>query len=50
VLPRALKRLEVRGILGRWGRVDVSAERPDARPVEEIVREWLAARPEGADS
>lgn len=46
MLPRALKRLEVRGILGRWGRANVSAERPDARPVEEIIREWLAGRPE----
>jgi glycogen debranching enzyme len=46
VLPNAIRRLEVRGVLGRWGRADARAERPDARPVEDVVREWLAARPE----
>jgi glycogen debranching enzyme len=46
VLPPALKRLEVRGVLGRWGRAGVSAERADARPMEESIQEWLKARPE----
>jgi glycogen debranching enzyme len=46
VLPRSIRRLEVRGVLGRWGRADAVGERADARPVEDIVREWLAARPE----
>ncbi len=46
VLPLAIGRLELRGVLGRWGRADALAERADARPLEEIVREWLAARPE----
>jgi glycogen debranching enzyme len=46
VLPKIIRRLEVRGILGRWGRADAVAERPDARGVEEVIREWLAARPE----
>jgi glycogen debranching enzyme len=45
VLPGTIRRVEVRGILGRWGRADARAERPDARPVDDIVREWLAARP-----
>ncbi len=46
VLPRTIRRLEVRGVLGRWGRADASAERTDARPAEEIIREWLATRPD----
>jgi glycogen debranching enzyme len=46
VLPKVIRRLEVRGVLGRWGRADAVAERPDAKPVAEVVREWLAARPE----
>jgi glycogen debranching enzyme len=46
VLPAAIRRLEVRGVLGRWGRADAAGARPDARPVEDVFREWLAARPE----
>lgn len=46
VLPKTIRRLEVRGVLGRWGRADATAERPDARTVEEVVRDWLGARPE----
>jgi glycogen debranching enzyme len=46
VLPDSIRRLEVRGILGRWGRADAVGERTDARPVEELVRDWFAARPE----
>jgi glycogen debranching enzyme len=45
VLPDSIRRLEVRGILGRWGRADAVGERTDARPVEELVRDWFAARP-----
>jgi glycogen debranching enzyme len=46
VLPDAIRRLEVRGVLGRWGRADAAAERPDARTVGEVVLDWLEARPE----
>jgi glycogen debranching enzyme len=46
VLPDTIRRLEVRGVLGRWGRADAFAERPDARTTGDIVREWLGARPE----
>jgi glycogen debranching enzyme len=46
VLPPAIRRIEVRGILGRWGRADALAEQLEARPMEEMIREWLAARPE----
>jgi glycogen debranching enzyme len=46
VLPKVIRRLEVRGVLGRWGRADAAAERTDARPTEDVIREWLAARPE----
>jgi glycogen debranching enzyme len=45
VLPDTIRRLEVRGVLGRWGRADAIAERVDARPVDDLLREWLAARP-----
>jgi glycogen debranching enzyme len=46
VLPRAIRRLEIEGVLGRWGRADARAERADAMSAEELVREWFAARPE----
>jgi glycogen debranching enzyme len=46
VLPDVIARLEVRGILGRWGRTNAKGENPEARPREEVVREWLEARPE----
>ena len=46
VLPPVIRRLELQGVIGRWGRADVKGERADARPVEEVVREWLVARPE----
>jgi glycogen debranching enzyme len=46
VLPKVIRRLEVKGVLGRWGRADAAGERPDARPVEDVVRGWFAARPE----
>jgi glycogen debranching enzyme len=46
VLPPVIRRLEVRGVLGRWGRADASGERSDARAVDDIVRDWLGARPE----
>ncbi|HET9594559.1 MAG TPA: glycogen debranching N-terminal domain-containing protein [Anaeromyxobacteraceae bacterium] len=46
VLPDTIRRLEVRGILGRWGQADAKAERPDARRFEDVAREWFAARPE----
>jgi glycogen debranching enzyme len=46
VLPTSIRRLEVHGVLGRWGRADAVAERPDARSVEVMIREWFASRPE----
>jgi glycogen debranching enzyme len=46
VLPPVIRRLEVRGVLGRWGRADARGERTDARTVEDVVRAWFAARPE----
>jgi glycogen debranching enzyme len=46
VLPDVIARLEVRGVLGRWGRAHAKAENVEARPREEVVREWLEARPE----
>jgi glycogen debranching enzyme len=46
VLPPVIRRLEVWGVLGRWGRADARAERSDAILVEEVVREWFGARPE----
>jgi glycogen debranching enzyme len=45
VLPRLIHHLEVRGILGRWGRADARAERSDAVPLADFVREWFSARP-----
>jgi len=46
VLPRSIRRLEIKGVLGRWGRADARGERVDAMAVEDLVREWFAARPE----
>jgi glycogen debranching enzyme len=46
VLPKTIRRLELRGVLGRWGRADARAERADARTVEDVVRDWFGARPE----
>ncbi|HVI76359.1 MAG TPA: hypothetical protein VM683_15340, partial [Anaeromyxobacteraceae bacterium] len=46
VLPRGIRRLEVKGVLGRWGRADAAGERADAVPVEKLLEEWFAVRPE----
>jgi glycogen debranching enzyme len=46
VLPRDIARLEVRGVLGRWGRADASGARADARPLEDFFREWISGRPD----
>jgi hypothetical protein len=44
VLPAGIGSLTVRGIPGRWGRADVTAENAPEPSYRDIVMDWFAER------